>query len=59
MTLEEAEKKFDLPPGRLKQYVSFGFIKGTGSAGDAPANILWNTPCLPIMETCHTVPDSS
>ena len=35
MTLEEAEKKFDLPPGRLKQYVSFGFIKGTGSAGDA------------------------
>lgn len=31
MTLEEAEKKFDLPPGRLKQYVSFGFIKSTGS----------------------------
>ncbi len=31
MTLEEAEKKFDIPPDRLKQYISFGFIKSIGN----------------------------
>ena len=32
MTLEEAEKIFDVPPGRLQQFVSFGFIKAIGNA---------------------------
>lgn len=30
MTLEEAEKRFLLPPGLLEQYISYGFLRKDG-----------------------------